>query len=40
MRFEPMMRELYKFYFPTNYETWINDKTKDKEGSIIARLFK
>lgn len=30
MRFEPMMREVYKFYFPTKYNEWINDKTKDK----------
>ena len=30
MRFEPMMQEIYKFYFPTEYEKWKNDKTKDK----------
>lgn len=30
MRFEPMMQEVYKFYFPTEYKNWINDKTKDK----------
>ena len=30
LRFEPMMQEVYKFYFPTEYKTWINDKTKDK----------
>ena len=30
MRFEPMMQEIYKFYFPTKYNEWVNDKTKDK----------
>lgn len=30
MRFEPMMQEVYKFYFPTEYKNWINDKTKDE----------
>ena len=30
LRFEPMMQEIYKFYFPTEYEKWKNDKTKDK----------
>lgn len=30
LRFEPMMKEVYKFYFPTEYKTWIDDKTKDQ----------
>ena len=30
MRFEPMMKEVYKFYFPTEYNKWIEDKTKDE----------
>ena len=30
LRFEPMMQEVYKFYFPTEYKKWKNDKTKDK----------
>ena len=30
MRFEPMMQEIYKFYFPTEYNKWMEDKTKDK----------
>ena len=30
MRFEPMMQEIYKFYFPTEYKKWMEDKTKDK----------
>ena len=30
LRFEPIMREVYKFYFPTEYKTWIDDKTKDQ----------
>ena len=29
-RFEPMIQEIYKFYFPTEYKKWINDSTKDK----------
>lgn len=31
MRFEPIMREVYKFYFPNDYQKWIDDKTKDKD---------
>lgn len=30
MRFEPMMQEIYKFYFPTEYKKWMEDKTKDE----------
>ena len=30
LRFEPIIREVYKFYFPTEYKTWIDDKTKDQ----------
>lgn len=30
MRFEPMMNEVYKFYFPKEYNDWKNDKTKDE----------
>lgn len=30
LRFEPIMREVYKFYFPTEYKTWIDDNTKDQ----------
>lgn len=30
MRFEPMMQEMYKFYYPSEYNKWINDKTRDK----------
>lgn len=30
MRFEPMIREVYKFYFPKEYNDWIMDKTKDR----------
>lgn len=30
LRFEPMMQEIYKFYFPTEYKKWMEDKTKDK----------
>lgn len=30
LRYESMMREVYKFYFPTEYQTWIDDKTKDQ----------
>ena len=30
MRFEPMMQEIYKFYFPTLYNEWMNDPKKDK----------
>lgn len=30
MRFEPMMQEIYKFYFPNDYAKWKNDKTKDE----------
>ena len=30
LRFEPMMREIYKFYFPTEYKKWMDDKTKDE----------
>ena len=30
LRFEPMMQEIYKFYFPTEYKKWMDDKTKDE----------
>ena len=30
MRFESMMKEVYKFYFPTEYNKWIKDKKKDE----------
>ena len=30
LRFEPMMQEIYKFYFPTLYNEWINDPKKDE----------
>lgn len=30
LRFESMMQEIYKFYFPTEYKKWMEDKTKDK----------
>jgi len=30
LRFEPMMQEIYKFYFPTEYKKWMEDKTKDQ----------
>ena len=30
MRFEPMIREVYKFYFPNDYKKWIEDNTKDE----------
>ena len=30
MRFENMMREVYKFYYPTEYNKWITDNTRDK----------
>ena len=30
LRFEPMMQEIYKFYFPTLYNEWMNDPKKDK----------
>lgn len=30
MRFEPMIQQIYKFYFPNDYEKWIKDKTKDQ----------
>lgn len=30
LRFEPMIQEIYNFYFPTEYKKWIEDKTKDK----------
>ena len=30
LRFEPMMQEVYKFYFPTEYKKWMEDKTKDE----------
>lgn len=30
MRFEPMMKEVYKFYFPTEYKNWNKDKNKDE----------
>ena len=30
LRFEPMMQEIYKFYFPTLYNEWMNDPKKDE----------
>jgi hypothetical protein len=30
LRFEPVMQEIYKFYFPTEYKKWMEDKTKDE----------
>ena len=30
MRFENMMKEIYKFYFPNEYNKWNDDKTKDQ----------
>lgn len=30
LRNEPMMREIYKFYFPNDYQKWIDDPTKDE----------
>lgn len=30
LRFEPIMQEVYKFYFPIEYKKWAEDKTKDE----------
>ena len=29
-RFEPMITEMYKFYYPKEYNTWFKDKKKDE----------
>ena len=30
MRFEPMMQNIYKFYFPNEFKIWHNDSTRDQ----------